>query len=296
MKDNINIEKLFSDKLANHESVVSDQVWAGIQSQIGVGASAAAVSKGISMTSKWIIGVSSVVAVTAVAVVMNFTEAKSESKSPNQISKDSTEIIAENNEIIAENTNQEDKIETSSQSLIEKNRSTENFNQDLNTESTQNFNQEETVLNNSTLHSPEKLIVKQAVPSIEIANEKPVQVKKEAKEVKEVAKTNSETSTSNNNLKGAVVEWKKTNVFSPNNDGVNDLFFLESKELKEFSITIINEKNSVVFISDDPKFKWDGTDYKTGEMVPVGSYGYIVFAVDIYNNPIKIFNSLNISR
>ncbi len=296
MEDNINIEKLFSDKLSNHESVVSDKVWSGIQSQM-VGASATvATAKGISTTAKWIIGISSAVAISAVAVVLNFPESKNEIHNPKEIGLDSTEIIVQNKEVKIENKAEEVNKESYSKST--------DFNIASTPKSAINNGQEIEYSENTTSIStdidPKKLIVQEVVTVRQTIPEVMTQVKTEkpSTETQETSKQIAETSTSvvKNSLKGSVQEWKKTNVFSPNNDGINDLFFLDTKELKEFSITVINEKNEVVFISDDSKFKWDGTDYKTGEMVPAGSYGYIVFAVDVYNNPIKIFNSLNISR
>ena len=284
---------MFSDKLANHESVVNSKLWTGIQSQIGVGASSTAVAaKGISMATKWIIGVTSVVAVSTVALVLNYTDTNTKQVTPKEISKDSTEMIADNKEV--ENEGSEDVVsKETATTLIVDNSSTKTAEI---LSSTPEADKMETTSTLSNTNTPDKLIVKQAAPS-KASTTDPVQktdkITKESKPAKQII---TEPIASRSGSTGTVQEWKKTNVFSPNNDGINDLFFLETKALKEFSITIINEKNDVVFISDDQNFKWDGTNYKTGEMVPQGSYGYIVFAIDVYNNPIKLFNTLNISR
>ena len=289
MKDNIDIEKLFSDKLANHESVVSSKVWSGVQAQIGVGVSSTAVAaKGISVASKWIIGAVSVVAVSTVALVLNYNNTQNSPAEPTQQKSDSTELS-----VVNSTESKENKLEVNF-------KQTENpIDNSIKNESVNKIQPEDNADLNLTV-PVETLIVKQAVSSGEVKNEKiekPTKVEKIDKinkENKEDSRPSSYASVSAS--KSSVQEWKSTNVFSPNNDGINDLFFLETKDLKDFSITIINEKNVIVYVSDNPNFKWDGTDYKTGEMVPNGNYGYIVFAFDAAKNPIKLFNSLKISR
>lgn len=96
--------------------------------------------------------------------------------------------------------------------------------------------------------------------------------------------------------KGFVKAWNKTNVFTPNNDGVNDYFYLETGKLKEFSISILDKENKVVYMSEDPKFQWDGTNYLTGEKVPNGNYSYIIYAVDWNGEQIKQFNLLYLTK
>ena len=291
MKDNIDIEKLFSDKLANHESVVSSKVWSGVQAQIGVGVSSTAVAaKGISVASKWIIGAVSVVAVSTVALVLNYNDTQNSPVEPIQQKSDSTELSVVNSTESTENKSETEVNFKQTENPIDNTIKNESVNK-IQPEDNADLNFAAPV---------ERLIVKQAVSSGEVKNEKiekPTKVEKIDKIIKENKEDSRPTSYSSvSGSKSSVQEWKSTNVFSPNNDGINDLFFLETKDLKDFSITIINEKNVIVYISDNPNFKWDGTDYKTGEMVPNGNYGYIVFAFDAAKNPIKLFNSLKISR
>lgn len=282
---------MFSDKLANHESVVSSKVWSGIQAQIGVGVSSTAVAgKGISVASKWIIGAVSVVAVSTVALVLNYNDTQNSSVEPIQHKSDSTELSVVNSSELSE---------IKSESEVNFKQAENPIDNTIKNESVNKIQSEDNADLNLTV-PVEKLIVKQAVSSGEVKTEKiekPTKVEKIEKFIKEIKEDSRPTSyASVSPSKSSVQEWKSTNVFSPNNDGINDLFFLETKDLKDFSITIINEKNVIVYISDNPNFKWDGTDYKTGEMVPNGNYGYIVFAFDAAKNPVKLFNSLKISR
>ncbi len=52
------------------------------------------------------------------------------------------------------------------------------------------------------------------------------------------------------------------NVFSPNNDGVNDVFIVKAKSLKEFRITIYNRYGRLVYehVQTEDKFEWEGWD------------------------------------
>src|SRR5699024_2110054 len=64
------------------------------------------------------------------------------------------------------------------------------------------------------------------------------------------------------------------NVFTPNKDGKNDLFYITSKNLVDFHITILNNEREVVYASNNPHFKWNGLD-KRGKPVKEGTYLYI---------------------
>ncbi|NNE54725.1 MAG: T9SS type B sorting domain-containing protein [Flavobacteriales bacterium] len=67
------------------------------------------------------------------------------------------------------------------------------------------------------------------------------------------------------------------NVFSPNNDLVNDLFmpfpykFVESIDLKVF-----NRWGEEVFATTDPDIDWNGTHTKTGQVLSDGVYYYTI--------------------
>ncbi|MCW5906779.1 MAG: gliding motility-associated C-terminal domain-containing protein [Chitinophagales bacterium] len=64
------------------------------------------------------------------------------------------------------------------------------------------------------------------------------------------------------------------NVFTPNGDGVNDVFefFGNKAAIKQLNILVFNRTGEKVFESNDLNFKWDGT-YK-GTLQPPGVYVY----------------------
>jgi gliding motility-associated-like protein len=60
------------------------------------------------------------------------------------------------------------------------------------------------------------------------------------------------------------------NAFSPNGDGINDIFRIPSLNVTEFEVFIFDRWGNQIFFSDNPKFTWDGT--VNGQPLPDGVY------------------------
>ena len=86
------------------------------------------------------------------------------------------------------------------------------------------------------------------------------------------------------------------NIFTPNGDGRNDYFELDSEGLTDFSVVVFNPSGDIVFQSNDSAFRWDGRDMKSGEIVESGTYMYMVSAYDSEGNPFPIYERLTINR
>ena len=67
------------------------------------------------------------------------------------------------------------------------------------------------------------------------------------------------------------------NIFTPNNDGINDIFEINFKgDFREcFKISIIDRWGIEIFFSENPQFNWDGKN-KSGQKIPEGVYFYIL--------------------
>jgi gliding motility-associated-like protein len=86
------------------------------------------------------------------------------------------------------------------------------------------------------------------------------------------------------------------NVFSPNNDGVNDVFeFKGVKKCVSTSVIIYNRWGNVVFKSDENNFKWDGKA-PNGEDLPEGVYFCILHYKKQYHKDIEIHSTITILR
>jgi gliding motility-associated-like protein len=70
------------------------------------------------------------------------------------------------------------------------------------------------------------------------------------------------------------------NVFTPDGDGVNDFFFINSSGMKEFQVDIFNRWGTKVYTSTDANAKWDGRS-TSGVELSDGTYFFILKAVSI---------------
>ena len=82
-------------------------------------------------------------------------------------------------------------------------------------------------------------------------------------------------------IEGLLHQDEISNVFSPNDDGINDYFnFLENHALVEFYVIIFNRFGKKIFESNDPSINWNGEN-KNGEAVEEGVYFYILNGVGL---------------
>ena len=86
------------------------------------------------------------------------------------------------------------------------------------------------------------------------------------------------------------------NAFTPNGDGLNDFFKIETiAEFKEFKMYIYDRWGELLFESDDKNYGWDGT-YK-GKPVQKGVYVYLVIGtIKDTNEQIKRSGSVTVLK
>ncbi len=78
------------------------------------------------------------------------------------------------------------------------------------------------------------------------------------------------------------------NVFTPNYDGINDLFTIHSEGALTMHLEIRNRYGVLLFVNDGTGVQWDGRSL-SGENIPEGTYFYILEVTDVLNN-IKKYN------
>ena len=66
------------------------------------------------------------------------------------------------------------------------------------------------------------------------------------------------------------------NVFTPNQDGLNDVYQIDMLGQDEYNIRIYNRWGELVFESSDPAVSWNGRVNNNGGELPSGSYFYIL--------------------
>lgn len=286
MKDKDYIKELFSEKLSGHEVPVRGDLWSGIQSQMASTATTAA-TKGISIAAKWAIGIASSVIVAGSVVWLASDKETSTNEKPqiSHVQRIETEKETENVPSISPEVSNE-KPTVSAAPNGQKGQS--------------NMNASDAfgggIMEDQEGKNPPLIVKERKEVSEDRREEKrPENVSAENPDKKEAT---NETNAASNDTRvvGKIEEWAKTNTFSPNNDGINDFFYLKTNNLKEFNISVINDKGQVVFTSPEADFKWDGMDRKTGEIVPAGHYVYMIIAMDKNGNPIKLYNNLTVSK
>jgi gliding motility-associated-like protein len=84
------------------------------------------------------------------------------------------------------------------------------------------------------------------------------------------------------------------NAFTPNGDGINDVFIPRSLILKSMRLGIYNKWGNKVFETDDLTKSWDG-NYK-GEPVEPGTYGYFFIGECSQGGKININGNITLLR
>lgn len=72
-------------------------------------------------------------------------------------------------------------------------------------------------------------------------------------------------------------------AFSPNGDGVNDIFYLDGHNMVGLEFTVFNRWGQIVYQTDDLGFQWRGETVQGGE-VGSGTYAYRLRAYDAHGN------------
>ena len=84
------------------------------------------------------------------------------------------------------------------------------------------------------------------------------------------------------------------NVFSPNGDGINDIFYINGHYLQKESLFVFDRWGLEVYNSLDVEKGWDGTNMKNDKKCDAGTYFYIsnVILFDGKHKVIKGYLSL----
>ena len=106
----------------------------------------------------------------------------------------------------------------------------------------------------------------------------------------------SEKNKTGNKKANPVCELKVPDAFTPNGDGINDIFCLQGWEncVKQFSIRIFNRWGEEVFASQNPSFCWEGKF--NNQILESGMYVYVINAKAIDDSDIKQNGSISLIR
>lgn len=292
MEDKDYIKDLFSQKLGNYEANVNPQLWDKIASQVTVGATTASTAVGTSIFTKWMIGLGVSAVFTTAVVVLSNQSTEETTKSPDlevkvetNSSKNEELPVSELSAERTDNVGQRELVTGSVQrNEVETHRSSSEV---------KPFTFNNLSLQTATLFDRDHLI--------------------DFREIQEVVAPIIGDVVSNPNSEEAGIAdpeadspevpevvgdyWieKLPDVFTPNNDGVNDVFLINSKGLLDFNIVILDKTSQAIFTSSDPNFRWSGLT-RTGEPAADGNYVYFITAKDSKGTNIKEFSTLSVTR
>lgn len=274
---------MFSEKLSNHEVPVRSDLWSGIQSQLGNTAASTVVAKGISSSLKWLMGIASSVAVIGSTVWFVSSNETEDNLKKTQITQNLPKEIEREEETTEKKSSissVKDNVDKSQNQSVVPQVEIPNVNH-----LDEWISRERQLYGLDNLGNPALQPKDETIPNPMITES----VSSDG------TSTNAASSPNPQEVKsfedGKIEEF--VNVFTPNGDGMNDFFFLNSENLKDFTIRIFNEKNQLVFQSTDKDFKWYGLD-AAGNMAEAGNYAYVIFATDLNGKSVKMFKSLTI--
>lgn len=67
------------------------------------------------------------------------------------------------------------------------------------------------------------------------------------------------------------------NTFSPNGDGINDLWLPSVFHSQQYQLAVYDRWGSLIFETTDPSHPWDGLEQNSGRPMPIGTYGYMIY-------------------
>jgi gliding motility-associated-like protein len=262
LKEKVNIEKLFADKMKDLKPMVDPKAWSAVNSGL---MNSIAVKSGFTILTKTIIGLSAASFI-SIATYFVFKDSNIEKK---------TAIIK--------------KVDPKISEVVINDSSVDNITADKEPNKPQEIKEKDVILPLNEFIYPkehlsqedEPLILKERTePFIKIEEEveKTIIAKEEQKSTVIIEETTQNATATN---------FVFPNVFTPNNDGDNDLFFmLEEASMNECTAFIYGPKGNVVFKTNNLNFKWNGITESNNSAEP-GNYLLVIIGSDGKGNPIR---------
>ena len=290
MTEKDNIQDLFSKAFENQTTSVRPELWQGVQSKMaaaGMATGSAAAVKGVSVLTKWIIGTAAVGAIAVTTYVLTAKEEKATMTDPKIEESVSTFQTPIRNTDTAET--------LSNVAPRQRNPATEEQQDELVKSFEEGTYEVVQVVPQEIAPQEVDRSPKKTDPATPVVPAVPKADPKKGDPVTPSAQTPNETHQPVNTVLAAKLTHFP-NVFTPNNDGQNDLYSvrIENDEVIDvFLIQIYNEKNQLVYYSSDPGFTWNG-EYQ-GE-VNAGMYFCLVTIIDKSGNTTKDKQLLEIRK
>jgi gliding motility-associated-like protein len=273
------IQEQFSKAFENHTAPVRPELWSGVQSKLAAASMGSVVAtKGISTLAKWLIGTAAAGTVGVVTTLMVVSN---------------TSPIVKQTAPLSDHYNTEEETVSNPMAVQSNGKGVENVWDETNLDLS--------IFKDTTLFKPFCLFGK---PLLQLANvDSTNQVTPVTSSIVDSEVNQPKLSADSAYVKRfpenteepvhAVLNAKLTkfpNFFSPNGDNQNDTYQLDFEnkdQIVSFEFLVYNQKNEIVFKTDNPDFVWDGTNLYTSERINDGMYFCLVNIVDVYHVKIQ---------
>ena len=309
MSDKDEIKEFFREKLQSHEVVPGKGVWANVSASITnsavatSGAGAASLLKvavavvgisGLGVATYFLVQENKTSVDKELSVISHKTEENTEAKKVDvqNDSDNQKENVSSNTIIPPIDIPIIDDTEFSSDDLAGELRSAEIITSDE-TETGQ-----EALSINSPTEVSEEIVTpneNETITEAAIAYEPEVENEINTTESEEVIESVQEEIEESEEASMFEEEITLPNVFTPNNDGINDYFEITMSEKQDFQIIVINQSNAVVYQSTSVNFRWDGR-LQSGDPAPPGNYVYFISAKTLNGDDFVKSSALRIER
>lgn len=280
------IKELFQEKLAQHQSPVSPEVWASVSSSISSGTTV--VSSGLSILTKSIIGgLSASAVIGGVWMLTHQTTSSTKTENSKEIDKTSIQTKSNDQKAAIKSISKPAKIYEHVFLIPE-------IPQDDNGPA----------FGPGTLHSGNGSA--SSGPFISLTDKDPEVIP--ALPIQAIVSNQNFTAIPENPIANMPVTHEPEtasivqeeiivlpNIFTPNGDGKNDEFSIDlsSYEFTDFSLVILDMQNQLVFKSNNPQENWNGKKVD-GDVCPAGTYIYYLTGKTVSGKTISKYSTLRI--
>ncbi len=324
MKGDFNIEDLMKEKLGAHEVPVRPELWSNVASQIGAAGSvgSSVVTGGLSLFSKVAIITGVAVIGTTITILTLKDNSKGNANAPKIETKENVVTSTENTPA-----NKEDVTSLSQKSIIFSDTITEMANLKKAVVEVENPAKKITIKvdekveaavdeklgelhkrsSNTEVQSTDKVTDAVNISDNTIESRTSQANSTDKRSITPVIKKVEERiQPEDNALAGSEQNYNTDdaqqlfikqlpNVITPNGDGINDFLSVDTENINDFSVVVMNAENKIVFQSSDPDFKWFGVGMD-GNPVEVGNYVYFITARKSDGNLVSRHSYLRIQR
>jgi gliding motility-associated-like protein len=282
VENNDTIKDLFKEKLGDFEANVRPEIWSSISSQLV--SSPAVGTFATSILTKGAVALSIVAAVTA---VIYFSSNQTEPSNKALKKTDSKALTA--TETLKE---QAQKTETSSVKAPVQLDKDQPFIKEF---ITGDVGLDNTLPQENVNNRIEAVKGVQEASVIETLLDNNAVVRDNTETITTVKPFITEVSTNLNEANSQSYILDLPNVFTPNNDGINDILIVNTEGLTEFSLVVLDQRNKIIYTTQDSAISWDGLGL-SGDPVLSGNYVYFITARDATGNLVTKHSVLRIER